>query len=250
MMPEKHCIRNYQNIMSKPQLFCFTYAGGTASFFDDIEQDFTGIDLVKFEYSGHGTRHKEPFYKDFDDLADDMLEQFNDMYSGGCYSLFGYSMGSISLVEVLKRLLNKENYQKPSHVFLAAHEPHTKAELVGFSSGELDEWVKQRTIKFGAVPEVLLNNATFWRMYLPIYRADYSLIGNYRFEDLNLKTQIPATVFYSETDTPRNDIMMWRDYFVGKCTFHCYEGTHFFIQNHHQEMAEVIKSELELTDDI
>lgn len=236
--------------MSKTQLFCFTYAGGNSSFYDIIEQDLSEIDLVKLEYSGHGSRHNSSFYKDFEDLADDMVNQLLDKYSGGSYSLFGYSMGSISLVEVLKRILKIDFSPKPQHVFLAAHEPQTKAELDGFSSDELDEWVKQRTINFGAVPESLVNNSVFWRMYLPIYRADYSIIGNYKFEDLNLKTDIPATVFYSETDTPQDDMMKWNEYFVGKCNFYCYEGTHFFIQKHHKEMAEVIKKELELNDDI
>lgn len=236
--------------MCKTQMFCFTYAGGNSSFFDEIGQDLPEIDLVKLEYSGHGTRHKELFYKDFDDLADDMIEQCKRLYSGGSYSLFGYSMGSISLVEVLKRILNENILPNPSHVFLAAHEPHTKAELVDFSNTELDEWVKQRTIKFGAVPEILMNNNAFWRLYLPIYRADYSIIGKFRFEELNLTSCIPATIFYSETDTPLIDMLKWRDYFVGKCSFHCYEGSHFFIQKHHKEMAEVIKKELEQNYDI
>ena len=58
--------------MNKPQLFCFTYAGGNASFFDGIERDLPEYELVKLEYSGHGTRHKEPYYQNFDELTDDI----------------------------------------------------------------------------------------------------------------------------------------------------------------------------------
>lgn len=228
--------------MSSKQLFCLTYAGGSTSFFDDIEKDLLEYDVVKLEYAGHGTRHKEPYYETFDDLADDMYSIIKSLYSGNEYALFGYSMGTISLVEVLRRILAESMIPKPGHLFLAAHEPHTKAELADFSSGELDEYVKQRTIKFGAVPEVLLKNNAFWRMYLPIYRADYSLIGRYKFEDLSLKTTIPATVFYSETDTPTEDMMQWKNYFVGRCEYYSFTGNHFFIHNHHKEMAEVIRN--------
>ena len=228
--------------MSKPQLFCFTYAGGNASFFDVIEKDLPEYELVKLEYAGHGTRHKEAFYQDFDELADDIFRFFKERYSGGEYAIFGYSMGTITLVEVLKRILTDASMNTPSHVFLAAHEPHSKAELIGFTEDELDEWVKDRTIRFGAVPEKLLNNKSFWRMYLPIYRADYGIIGKYSFENLDLLTTIPATIFYSETDTPRTEIELWKKYFTGKCDFYQYEGTHFFIQNHHAEMADVIKN--------
>ena len=232
--------------MSKPQLFCFTYAGGNSSFFDGIEKDLPEYELVKLEYSGHGTRHKEPYYQNFDELTDDMEWALKERYVGGDYALFGYSMGSITLVEVLKKILADSVMQEPTHVFLAAHEPHSKAELVGFTDDELDEWVKDRTIRFGAVPEKLIHNKSFWRMYLPIYRADYSIIGKYSFEDLSLKTSIPATVFYSEKDTPRSEMELWKKYFTGDCEFFQYEGSHFFIQNHHAEMADVIKNAWEI----
>lgn len=225
--------------MNKTQLFCFSYAGGTAAFFDLIKGDLECIDVIPFEYAGHGKRHKEDFYKDFCSLADDMLNKFIDHYKGGAYALFGYSMGSISAVEVLKRIL-QEDMPSPGHIFLSAHEPHTKSELLGFTSNELDEWVKKRTIDFGAVPEKLLNNRVFWRTYLPIYRADYAIIGKYEFEKFDLKTSIPATVFYSETDTPLSDMELWKNYFVGDVDFYCYEGNHFFIREHHKEIATVI----------
>ena len=230
--------------MSKPQLFCFTYAVGNASFFDGIEKDLPELNVVKFEYSGHGTRHREPQYQSFDELTEDMFRQFKEQYDGGSYALFGYSMGTISLVEVLKSILDDSSLPPPERVFLAAHEPHTKYELEGFSPDELDEWVKDRTIKFGTVPEKLLNNNSFWRMYLPLYRADYSIIGKYKFEELNLKTDIPATLFYSESDTPRTDMKLWEQYFTGECDFHEYSGSHFFIQDHHEEMAGIIRQKM------
>lgn len=230
--------------MESKQLFCLTYAGGNASFYDEIASDLQGIDVVELEYAGHGTRHDEPYYESFEELAEDMYSAIKDSFSGCKYSLFGYSMGSISVVEVLRRILADDQFPNPDRVFIAAHEPHTKAELEDFSSGELDEYVKQRTIMFGAVPEVLIDNKAFWRMYLPLYRADYSLIGSYKFENLDIRTDIPATVFYSATDTPVEDMLSWKKYFTGKCNFYEYEGNHFFIKEHHREMARTIQEEL------
>lgn len=232
--------------MSKPQLFCFPYAGGNASFFDLIEGDLTGFELVKLEYAGHGTRHGEPCYQDFDELAEDVCRHLKRQYSGGDYALFGYSMGTITLVEILKRILCDPKMEAPLHVFLAAHGPHSKAELSGFAADELDEWVKDRTIRFGAVPEKLKNNKSFWRMYLPLYRADYSIIGTYKFEDLALRTVIPATIFYSEADTPRTEMELWRKYFTGDCAYYEFPGNHFFIQEHHKDMARLMNSRIRL----
>ncbi len=225
-----------------PQLFCFTYAGGTAAFFKVIEPLLDGIEVVNLEYAGHGERHKEPCYPDFDALADDMLHEVTKRLHSH-YALFGYSMGSITLIEVLKRIITR-GMPLPFHVFLAAHEPHAKSELRDFTADELDEWVKRRTIEFGAIPEKLLVNRVFWRTYLPLYRTDYTIIGKYEFKKLDLKTEIPVDIFYSETDTPRQEMELWRRYFRGDCEYHCYEGKHFFIQEHSAEMAAVIREKL------
>ncbi len=233
-------------MQTKMQLFCFTYAGGNTSFFDQIKLELVGIDLIALEYAGHGSRHKESFYQDYDGLADDLIERLRGYYKGGRYGLFGYSMGSITLIEVLKRIIDR-GMRLPEHVFIAAHEPHTKSELLDFMPDEVDEWVKARTIEFGAVPERLINNKVFWRTYLPIYRADYSLIARYDFDHVGLQTKIPASVFYSETDTPYEEMISWSNYFIGKCRFYRYEGKHFFICEHYKEMAKIIIEELGVT---
>lgn len=226
---------------NKGQLFCFTYAGGTAAFFEKIEKELPELEVVKLEYSGHGARHKEPFYQDFDELAEEMFKSFKERLAEENYALFGYSMGCISLVEVLKRIIS-EGISKPSSLFLAAHEPYTRTEILGFSEDELDDKVIERTVSFGALPEKLLSNKVFWRTYLPIFRADYTMIGKYRFEELNLREDIPTSVFYSETDTPLQKMKQWESYFP--CEFFELPGSHFFIIEHYQEMARIIRQKM------
>ena len=227
-------------MQSKPQLFCYTYAGGNAGFFDVIDGDLADLDVIKPEYAGHGERRKEPFYHDFTELADDMYAQLKECWNGEDYALFGYSMGSISVVEILKRIIDRREIRPPVCVFLAAHEPISKNEYLRVPPDKRDEWAKQRTIDFGAVPEKLLDNRSFWRTYLPLYLADYALIGTYRFEDSALQTNIPAHVFYSETDTRREDMLLWKNIFTGECDFHRFDGNHFFIRQHHAAISSII----------
>ena len=44
-------------MQNSKQIFCFTYAGGNASFFDEIEQDLPELDFVKCEYSGENLQN-------------------------------------------------------------------------------------------------------------------------------------------------------------------------------------------------
>lgn len=102
----------------------------------------------------------------------------------------------------------------------------------------MDNWVKGRTIELGGIDERLWNNKSFWRVYLPVFKADYKMIAEYKVEEFS--TEIPATVFYSEEDTPYSEMIEWRNYFTGACDFIGYQGSHFFIDNYYQDMAMAI----------
>lgn len=229
------------------QLFCFPCAGGTADFFSQLDPWVPpSIKLEKLEYAGHGARHREPLYPDFSRLAGDLYSEIKRLYRPGeGYALFGYSMGSAAAAEVLSRILRKGELPPPVRVFLAAHGPSVKGELLGFQSDEADEWVMRRTVSLGGVPEKLLENRTFWRVYLPLYRADYTLITNYDFHRLTLACEIPLTGLYGSRDALSEEIGAWKRYFRGECEFVEFEGNHFFITEHRRELAELIISRLE-----
>lgn len=220
------------------------------NFYDRLEKCLQpNIRIKKLEYAGHGTRYKESFYESFDDLSKDMYEQIKKELLGETsdteYSLMGYSMGSISVIETLRRILQEAEIKNPIQIFLAAHEPFTKHELLHFQKEELDEYVKERTIRFGGIPKHLIGNRSFWRVYLPVYRADYAMIAKYRFEELDLESDVSAVVFYSEKDTCYTDMKEWKKFFTSECEFIEYEGNHFFINEHYLEIAEVIRKRLE-----
>ena len=219
-----------------------------SSFFDKLESCLRAqIKVERLEYAGHGARRKEAFYQNFAELSGDMYAQVKERWKPEeAYGLFGYSMGSIAVVEVLKRILLAQEIDPPCHVFLGAHGPAMKRELREDSQWESDEWVKKRTIEFGGIPESLVENRAFWRVYLPQYQADYRLIRRYPFDKMDIACRIPATVFYSETDTPFPEIRRWTQVFQGSCKFIEYPGTHFFIIDHWPEAAEIVKAELAL----
>lgn len=231
----------------KIDLYCFTHAGGAATFFNVLDKHLVeNIELQKLEYSGHGLRRKEPFYQNFTELANDMFEMIcNRENRERPYALMGYSMGCISLVETLKLICQKQ-LLLPSHVFLAAHEPKTKLELLNYSEDEKDEIIRHRTLAFGGIPGQIQNNDIFWRMYMPIYRADYKLISEYDFEDMGCYRNIPTTIFYSEEDTPLKNMLDWQSVFPDKNEFLRYTGSHFFIQQYYKEIATVVNERLGL----
>lgn len=228
------------------KVFCFPPAGGSAAFFLPLEQCMAAdVKLVKLEYAGHGTRLREAFYGDFEALTRDLYDQvLASVGPDEAYAFFGYSLGSIAGLEVLRRVLARGESAPPVHMFLAAHEPHAKRELAGLSDGASDAVIRERTLRFGGVPEKLIGNSSFWRVYLPVYRHDYALIGQYDFEHICFASDIPATVFYSQADTPLPMMQDWRRIFTGACSFVKMDGSHFFIYGNEEKMARIIQETL------
>ena len=225
------------------QLFCFTYAGGTAEFYDMFNNKLNkDIEVVAFDYAGSGKRFKEPFYKDFDELSNDMYEKVKDNLNGD-YFLFGYSMGSLVLAKVLELIINKKEIPLPKCVFLNAHEPKPKSEIRDIKGDELDEIIKKHTLKFGGIPKELIKNKSFWRMYLPIYRSHFTLLHNFDFK-FNFKTSVPAVICYSESDIKREDILLWNNFFIGTVEYNGLMGNHFFIKDHTQFICDLINTKL------
>lgn len=227
-------------------LFCFPFAGGTADFYNPLEKECgSDIQFIKLEYPGHGLRRKESLCDSFEKLTLDLLPLILNtlkLYDYPDYSLIGYSMGSIALFDVLRNLLECNEIPKPKHVFLAAHQPSPIRTLKEIPENEMDTWVKKRTIEFGGVDEKLLDNKIFWRVYLPVFKNDYKMIASYDFYAYAFFTQIPVTIFYSETDTPFLEMKEWENFFKGECEYIAFSGSHFFIHEYYSEMAKIIRN--------
>ncbi len=227
------------------RLFCFPFVGGSGSFFNGLAPYLRpDIEPVKLEYAGHMERRHEPFYKDFDELTADMYGQIKTQAGEGPYALFGYSLGALAAAEVTKMIQARGEMPLPVHVFLASHGPCFLGERVSAEGPDENETIKRWTVRFGGLPEKLINSPTFWRVYLPVYRADYELITSYDFGRLVYETRIPATVFFSPSDIPRRDMEKWRRVFTGSCDILEYDGGHFFLREHEQEVADVINERL------
>ncbi len=232
------------------KLFCLSFAGGTASFFDQVEKSLgSEIDVIKLEYAGHGERRKEGFYNSFRELALDQIRAIKENITNNEeYALFGYSMGCISIMAILQEINNCNDINAPKYIFIAAHEPNTIKGPAINQDESLDEIIKRRTIQLGGVPQTLINNSSFWRMYLPVLRADYGLIIKYDFDALEYKSEIPVSILYSEEDTPLKEMQKWQKYFLGNVDYYKFSGSHFFIKDNYQEFANIINEKLRRID--
>lgn len=225
--------------MKKTQLFCIPYAGGTASFFRNVS-GFLGSDMEVhlLEYAGHGNRRKESFYENLDSMLYDIANKIKTLRDAKRpYFIFGYSMGCMVTYEVVTRYFQQDT---PAHIFLAAHEPpHLPFRGKDFALLNDDEFVEAMEA-FGGVDERIKNNKRFWDIFLPPMRADYRYLNEYTWESGHEKLSCNVTVFYSEEDTKQKDMQQWEQHTLGEICLKRFDGNHFFLKEHEQEVASII----------
>lgn len=226
--------------MRKPQLFCITYAGGTADFFSKIRDILAeDIEVYALEYAGHGTRKREAFYENFDAMAEDMAAIIRAQRNKEVpYMLFGYSMGTLVAFEVVKRYMEDD---LPDHFFLAAHEPpHLSAARKKISALSDEEFVEE-IAKFGGIDERMRKNKRFLQIFLPPMKNDYRYLEEYKWDYNYEKMMCDLTCFYSAEDTNIENIRQW-EYYTNACVdFVEFMGNHFFLKGNETEISNRIK---------
>jgi medium-chain acyl-[acyl-carrier-protein] hydrolase len=114
------------NPQSRMRLFCFPYAGGTATVFRNWPQYLPSeIEVCAIQYAGRGSRLTEP-------LGEDVVEVMNGVYQDlqpflkKPFAFFGHSMGALVSYELARRL-QQEGEPEPFQLFVSGScAPHVK----------------------------------------------------------------------------------------------------------------------------
>ena len=233
------------------KLIIVPFAGGLKRDFDDFISRFDeSWDIHVLEYPGHGSRRTESYAKDFADLVEIMAKDVcnivtNPANDGICddgadseYILFGYSMGSIVSYEMAVRNL----IPKPKLIVEASHRP-PNIEWESKTYVSLDDrtfWSKIRLLgAMDNMEESLLDNRVYRRMYFDPIRQDYRLISTYKARCEKVPG-VPAVCFYSKQDVPDDEMYQWK-LFYDDIKIYPMGDNHFFIFDHAEEMADIIK---------
>lgn len=226
------------------QLFILPYAGGSIASFKRLSDLVDGtVEVITVEYPGRGTRAKEMFANSIWELLDDAIKYCNMQRDESVpYAVMGYSMGSIIAYEMLAR---KSIPGVLKHLFISAEvSPKERALELRQVDNPTEERVLKRIRKLGGFDERLLMNSRFKNIYVKPMLSDYRLFFEYRFSGYTEKIQADTTFFYCEEDTPYTEIMKWNELVEGTADFHEFGDNHFFINQHYEEMAQIINKNL------
>lgn len=233
------------SIKNEIKLFCLPYAGGSAAVYNKWKLNLDSrIDLVPLELSGRGRRIKEPFYNSMMDCAEDMFAIIRNKIFDTEYALYGHSMGTLIIYELMNRL-RENGLRKPLHIFLSGRYPPHIEDKQKISqlpdSGFIDE-----ILKLGGTPKELCENKELIDIFIPIIKSDYRIVEEYQYKKCDGKwdTGISAMTGLDDESVSLQDVYQWVDYTERECNIYTFPGDHFFIHNYSSEIIAIINKTL------
>jgi surfactin synthase thioesterase subunit len=231
--------------MSIVKLFCLPFAGGNKYSYRDYELNAPPyIQVVPLEYPGRGSRVKEGFETDMQQLVEKMYQDVKDDIGDTDYAIYGHSMGGIVAFFLVKKLL-ENNYRPPLHLFITG--------TTGPSSNSIIE--KKRHLmtkpdfieeirKLDGCPEEILQNDELLDYFEPILRADFQVSETYSYE-FDKPFDLPVTVITgTEEDMKEEDIQLWQKETTQAVDFRKMPGKHFFIFDYPKQVIDLVSRKI------
>jgi pyochelin biosynthesis protein PchC len=237
-MPPHRWLRTFRGVeRGATSLICFPHAGGSASFYSSWRNHLLpDADVIAIQYPGHEDRLSEPFIPTMDRLVDLISEALASTFAGK-FALFGHSMGAAVAYEVAVRL--EALGLIPSALFVSAHPaPHLQRNRAPPGSDEAFRAEIERLSGPLAAPP---DEDVFREVFLPAIRNDYELIFRYsRPLPAIIGAPIVALVAGDDCEASVPEMEGWAKATEGGFRIERFEGGHFYLVDHPEQVANVI----------
>jgi medium-chain acyl-[acyl-carrier-protein] hydrolase len=229
------------------RLYCFPYAGGSASFFHSWwRRSNQAVDLVPVQLPGRENRIAEKpessMRKIVDAVADALAGHLQRPFA-----FFGHSMGATLAYELTQRLLE---LKMTAPVMLFASGAPAPGLLDG--TGETYQLPRDGLVdelrRLNGTPTRVLEDESLLELILPRLRADGRAADTYRYPGWP-RLDIPVSVFGGtrDPDVLLGDLLRWQDHCNLPIRTRLLPGDHFFVAAHSATLCDLIFTDLRTT---
>ncbi|HLI68997.1 MAG TPA: thioesterase II family protein [Ktedonobacteraceae bacterium] len=229
------------------RLFCFPYAGGSASIYQswvDALPDF--IEVCAVQLPGRERRLLEPLPATLSDLIFHLSNEIQPFLNKP-FALFGHSMGALIAFELAHTLQDREN-RTPTDIFVSGYRaPHLPRKEPLWSTFP-DPQLLQHIRSLGGVPQEILEHSELVEFLLPLIRSDFRIVESYTWKPSGpLKCPLTAFGGLQDREISVHDILAWKKHTRENFSYHMFPGGHFFIHHARNELLKRIVQQLNST---
>jgi medium-chain acyl-[acyl-carrier-protein] hydrolase len=245
MVTQTSWIRCYKpNAQARLRLFCFPYAGGSASVFRTwADQLPDTLEVCSIQLPGREDRYRELPYRQLSDLLPVLLPAF-DAFFHLPFVFFGHSVGALICFE-LARHFRQQGYPVPLHLFVSGRGAPQVPALDPPIHQLPDAQFLQELRAYDGTPEVVLRDPELLSLFLPLLRADLAIQETYLYKDEPpLSCPISAFGGLDDQKVSSEALLAWQ---AQTCTAFKVErlpGGHFFLKSANQALLRLISSML------
>ncbi len=222
-----------------PNLVCFHFAGGSAQSFQAWASAFDGVaNLVIFELPGRGRRHGEPFIGSLQAAAKEIVDSWA-IDAGSRFSLCGHSLGALLAYETALELERRNLPLPDALILLARQAPHAVPSRHSLPEPSLDG-LRRYLGNLNGTPAAVLNDDSFMELMIPILRADFELLRNYRPSSLG-PLACPLHIIGAAQDEiiDQASLLPWIDVAGNGFSISLVDGGHFSPMSQPQSIRDV-----------
>lgn len=226
------------------RLFCFPYAGGGAAIYDGWGAALgSDVEVLAVQYPGRGSRFREPLIDRCSSMVAALATQIRPLL-GKPFVFFGHSNGGLVSYE-LARALQREGVRQQLHHFVSGHRAiHLPRDRRVMHLLPHEEFVRELA-ELGGTPQELLESRELLELFVPVLRADFALSETYLFNGgAPLRSGMSLLYGSQDIDVPENDVLRWADLVDGRIDHRCFDGGHFFIHSHRQQVVDFVGERL------
>jgi surfactin synthase thioesterase subunit len=239
---ELWCRRYRPSRNATARLVCLPHAGGSATFFLPVAAALSpSVDVVAIQYPGRQDRRAE---RPIDDMAviADRIHAILRRQPELPLILFGHSMGAVIGFEVTRRL--EADKHGPMRLIASGRRaPAThRDETVHLRD---DAGILAEVRKMSGTASSVLGDDEMMRAALPALRADYRATETYTCPpDVAVDCPITALTGDNDPKTTLEEAKAWAEQTNGAFDLHVYNGGHFFLTDHADEIIQLITQHL------
>ena len=214
------------------QLFCFPFAGGSASIFHGWGDLLApAIAVWTALPRGRGMRFMERPESSIDAMIEDYLPELRRHIDSDLpFAFYGHSLGGL-LAFALTLRLEQEGLPAPKRLFIGACPPPSLGLLHPAIHHLPDtDFVNAIQLRYAGIPAAVLQEPELLELLLPSLRGDYAAHETFNRNELR-RVSCPLTIFAGLNDSEYSvdHMSSWSLHTAATCRINPVPGDHFFL---------------------
>jgi medium-chain acyl-[acyl-carrier-protein] hydrolase len=226
------------------RLFCFPYAGGSASFFHSWADEFPpGVCVCAVQLPGREGRSAEEPLRHVAPLARQLTAELKPLLDTP-FAVFGHSIGALVGFEFIRQLRREGLPQPLCFVASGLRAPQlvgTLPPLYDLPEPELLGWLSQ----LDGTPRELLEDRELIASVMPTLRADLTVAASYVYEEEPpLGCNLSAYGGVADPGVSRDMLAAWATHTSGRFRLRMFPGGHFYLNATRTAALQSLKADI------